>query len=430
MIKKNVIILLFFINLINSINTFSTPNLKLSRDDAKAKIVEALRKEASNLKYKYPSNYQNLITNLASTTIIKFDNVQINRIDTLKRIHSFPDSVINQFKKIKYLNGVISYEKFEFSHDKSITKIEYVFGVVTRLNDKDIYFAYVKGNANGKEIYQYNIVPYRDCSRFLFFSSCSTKHKKVKRGLMTHELNTIKQALNAKFYETLNSILDLDQQRIIELFKNHAKRVVKQYPKEFEKHVVLYKSFLDFYTINLKTYSIDSLKNKGFNQESINKIKSLSRISQHVDIYQTIKDNKNEHELIIGVALKTNNNILLSYVLGRSNAKYLEGYCEHYLPTGFTSFHSFNQNQIITINQCQDDEECIEACKVFKNKNQKFNIPIGIHTHFFGNKRKKNSFFEYHLEMIEKMRIETIGKQLLVAVLTQNLVNILNDIKF
>ena len=430
MIKKNVIILLFFINLINSINTFSTPNLKLSRDDAKAKIVEALRKEASNLKYKYPSNYQNLITNLASTTIIKFDNVQINRIDTLKRIHSFPDSVINQFKKIKYLNGVISYEKFEFSHGKSITKIEYVFGVVTRLNDKDIYFAYVKGNANGKEIYQYNIVPYRDCSRFLFFSSCSTKHKKVKRGLMTHELNTIKQALNAKFYETLNSILDLDQQRIIELFKNHAKRVVKQYPKEFEKHVVLYKSFLDFYTINLKTYSIDSLKNKGFNQESINKIKSLSRISQHVDIYQTIKDNKNEHELIIGVALKTNNNILLSYVLGRSNAKYLEGYCEHYLPTGFTSFHSFNQNQIITINQCQDDEECIEACKVFKNKNQKFNIPIGFNKGFFGNNRKKNSIFEYHLEMIEKMRIETIGKQLLVAVLTQNLVNILNDIKF
>ena len=429
MIKKKVIILLFFINLINSINTFSTPNLKLSRDDAKAKIVEALRKEASNLKYKYPSNYQNLITNLASTTIIKFDNIQINRIDTLKRIHSFPDSVINQFKKIKYLNGVISYEKFEFSNYKSITKIEYVFGVVTRLNDKDIYFAYVKGDANGKEIYQYNIVPYKDCTTILFITSCSTKHKKVKRGLMTHELNTIKQALNAKFYETLNSILDLDQQRIIELFKNHAKRVVKQYPKEFEKHVVLYKSFLDFYTINLKTYSIDSLKNKGFNQESINKIKSLSRISQHVDIYQTIKDNKNEHELIIGVALKTNNNILLSYVLGRSNAKYLEGYCEQYLPTLFKNFNTLNQKDTITIDQCKDDEECIESCNVFKKKNPKFNLP-GFNNGIFGNKRKKNDIFGNHKELIENMRIETIGKQLLVAVLTQNLVNILSDIKF
>ncbi len=246
---------------------------------------------------------------------------------------------------------------------------------------------------------------------------------------MTHELNTIKQALNAKFYETLNSILDLDQQRIIELFKNHAKRVVKQYPKEFEKHVVLYKSFLDFYTINLKTYSIDSLKNKGFNQESINKIKSLSRISQHVDIYQTIKDNKNEHELIIGVALKTNNNILLSYVLGRSNAKYLEGYCEKYLPTLFKSFNTLNQKDTITIDQCKDDEECIEACNVFKKKNPKFNLP-GFNNGIFGNKRKKNDIFGNHKELIEKLRIETIGKQLLVAVLTQNLVNILSDIKF
>ena len=65
----------------------------------------------------------------------------------------------------------------------------------------------------------------------------------------------------------------------------------------------------------------------------------------------------------------------------------------------------------------------------FKKKNPKFNLP-DFNNGILGNKRKKNDIFGNHKELIENMRIETIGKQLLVAVLTQNLVNILNDIKF
>ena len=45
------------------------------------------------------------------------------------------------------------------------------------------FFFYVKGQATGKSVVQYNSIPYRSCKRILFVKKCKTKHRKVKRGL-------------------------------------------------------------------------------------------------------------------------------------------------------------------------------------------------------------------------------------------------------
>lgn len=41
---------------------------------------------------------------------------------------------------------------------KTKTKIENVFGIATRLDEKFLYFAYIKGDTSGKVIYQYNVI--------------------------------------------------------------------------------------------------------------------------------------------------------------------------------------------------------------------------------------------------------------------------------
>ena len=61
--------------------------------------------------------------------------------------------------------------------------MENVYGVATRLDEQYVYFVYVKGQATGKAVVQYNVYSHKSCSRFLFFKSCKTKHRKVKRGL-------------------------------------------------------------------------------------------------------------------------------------------------------------------------------------------------------------------------------------------------------
>ena len=376
MLNKKLLFLIFFFNyiftsenlLFEENNEF--PNLKISKDEAKTKIFNFLRGEAKKYVLKYPPGIEKLITNIASTTSIKLDQVAINQIDSLKSKHEFPDDVIQKFKKIKYVKDTISYELFKFNIQRSKTSIENVFGVVTRLDENNIYFSYVKGNANAKAIPQYNSVPYRKCRNYIVARRCKTKHKNVKRGYNEIELNNIKTALMAKFYETLNSVLDLDQQKIIDLFKQFVKAHVKPNPKDSEKYIVNQKTTLDFHTFYIGLNGFENrLKQLGFNDATINNIKSCNTNGKHVQLYHEIRDEPQKKDFIAGIALNTGNNILLSYAIGRGEVKLYHNYC-HYTYTKKKRHRLRKKRETIHVNEdCDDDDECVQSCNKFKQRN-------------------------------------------------------------
>ena len=106
MLKLKLLFLLFssiFTFHIISFKESSTPNLLASPEEVKSKIMSALRKEAAKYIYKYPSGYSSIMTNLASTTSIKMDQIVHNKIDGLRYTLGFPPDAVNKIKKIKYV---------------------------------------------------------------------------------------------------------------------------------------------------------------------------------------------------------------------------------------------------------------------------------------------------------------------------------------
>ena len=85
-----------------------------------------------------------------------------------------------------------------------------------------------------------------------------------------------------------NSILDLDQQKMIERFKNFAQRKRMPYPLYYERYSPIFKTFLDFKTVNLNsTYAIDNLKYSGFTRD-INLILNKNEVKFDINIPDAI----------------------------------------------------------------------------------------------------------------------------------------------
>ena len=165
MLKLKILFLLF-----SSIFTFhiisfkETPKLLASPEEVKTNIMNALRKEAGKYRFKYPSGYYSLMTNLASTTSIKMDRILYNQIDKLTYLHGFPPDVINKLKKTKYFQNALNYDSFDFSNKKSSTILHSTFGIGARIDSEYLYFAFVKGETSAKPIQQYEFVKRRKCS--------------------------------------------------------------------------------------------------------------------------------------------------------------------------------------------------------------------------------------------------------------------------
>ena len=385
------------------------PNLLISKEEAKNKILKVLRKEGSKAKYNYPPNYKNYFTNLRSSTIIKFDQIQFSQIDSLKTTHNFPIETINKFKKMKYVSNTMAYETFEFSINKARTKIENIFGVATRLDANNLYFAYVQGEVSANAIIQFQTVSYQSCSTILFWEKCETKYKKVKRGFTNSELDIIQEALKVKFYQTLNSILDLDKQKALSRFKQLAQSKRVSYPQYYQKYAPLIQTFIDFETINLEsTYSIDYLKHQGFDLQTRDKIVSLlDRPNNYIETYQILKRSPNEYKLRMGVAYGVSNDkITFSYVEAVSLSKSYKDYCVVY-----SGFLGLFMEQIQT---CKDDPECVESCNNYRKIVRDYNNPINEIPGLSGDKKK----FDKNLE------------QILLADITNKISDILNEIKF
>ena len=226
------------------------------------------------------------------------------------------------------------------------------------------------------------------------------KFRKLKRGITRNETKIIENSLVAKFHETLNSILDLDQQKMIDKFKRLASSKRTSYPAYYKKYVVAVKTYLDFKTVSLySTNAIQNLKNSGFDGKTINMIKNIfGKQNYLVDIYQITKHEIDELKLKMGVAYSIGGRVIFSYVDATSQSKRYEHYC--------------NMERNTSEETCVDDSVCVEECNAYKRlvrdpRHADRDIPG------FNKKQYKNNL-----------------KQILLADVTNEVYNILNEIKF
>ena len=326
--------LLIYILLLSSTKIFSLPQAETGTvalstfSEEKKKTFKTLREEARKQKYKYPSGYKNLITNMGATAEFKMDKIKINVIDSLKS--KLPTEVVNRFKKIKYTSSV-GYETITYNVRQGSTNVINIFGIAKKLNNNDLFYAYIKGKSYADPLQQYNQVKVKSCSKFLWWENCKDNIVPKERDFNANELNIIQQALISKFYEVLDTILDLDQNVILKAFKNIAHIVRKNPPSS--RDIILDTKV----SINLKTISINpsELSNKkyGLTQNCINYINAiLQRNLYYTSFYDVINNQNEEKTIIFGVAMKSGSRLVISYIIGNAVADTYHFVCPLFSP--------------------------------------------------------------------------------------------------
>ena len=361
MLKLKLLFLLFssiFTFHIISFKESSTPNLLASPEEVKSKIMSALRKEAAKYRYNYPSGYSSIMTNLASTTSIKMDQIFYNQIDRLTYSHGFPPDVVNKIKKIKYVQNTLVYDSFSFSNSKSSTNLLSTFGIGARIDSQYLYVVYVKGESSAKSIQQYQYVRTKKCKGWWIFKSCKYVNERVTRGFTTAELDKMKQALKAKYAETMNNVLDLEQQKMIDKFKSYANEVKKQlpYPSNYARFIVDSKTTLDF-----KTVTYGNPYPPVFSSDIQSDIRSIQNKPNSIKPFfytNGAKSNPKDLYFMIGVIYNNaQNKVTVSYAYGTGSVKLYHGYCDQEF-------------------QCLVDIECRINCNNFKKKYKNIENPL------------------------------------------------------
>ena len=203
-----------------------------------------------------------------------------------------------------------------------------------------------------------------------------------------------------KFYRTLISILDLDQQKMIDKFKYLANLKRTSYPPYYKKYAVTSKTYLDFQTLTYNNKnSITGLSLYGFDKNSIQRIQNIfDKPYYAVNLYQIRKNEPTELQLIMGVAYSIQGKIYISFVNASSHIKLYQQYC--------------TLKDEVDEETCKDDPVCVEECNAYKrlvrnpNKLEK-DIPG------FNRKNYNNNL-----------------KQISLADVTNKVSDILNQIKF
>ena len=73
------------------------PNLLISKEEAKQKLINELKKLGNKDLFKgYPKDYEKYVTDLTSSTSVIFDKILFSEIDSLRRTHNFPEKIILQ----------------------------------------------------------------------------------------------------------------------------------------------------------------------------------------------------------------------------------------------------------------------------------------------------------------------------------------------
>ena len=331
-----------------------------------------------------------LIKNLGCETSIKFHKILFSDIDRLRFTHGFPPDVINKLKKLKYLERELIYDSFIYEQKKTQSSIDSTFGIGARIDSQYIYIAYVKAITSGQLIRQYNLVPTESCHGILWWRKCYIIKRVVYRGFNTTETNIILETLKAKYAQILNEVLDLENQKMIDKFKEHVRNTLNKYPYPYN-----YGKFI----VN-KRVTVDFGNSHGmiiyhylFPQSLMNQLKSIENkpntilpfFTSNIDtIYQT------RVNFVIGVAyVNEKNQMRISYATGIGDANLYHGYCDKE-------------------DDCNADDECKKDCETFRKKYK--NIENALHPGGSNEQQKIKNNKDIIYKAINAELIRTISK--------------------
>ena len=353
---------LLFISILNfrilSFDNKQTPNLLSSPEEIKEKIMKALRDAASNYKKVFPKGWERLIKNLGSETSIKFHKILFSEIDRLRFSHGFPPDVINKLKKLKYLERELIYDSFIYEQKKTPSSIDSTFGIGARIDSQYIYIAYVKAITSGQLIRQFNKVPRETCYRIFFWKTCYRRIIVLYREFNTNETNIILETLKAKYAQILNEVLDLENQKMIDKFKEHVRNTFNKYPYPYNygKFIVNTRVSVDFGNLHGMI-----IYHYLFPQSLMNQLKSIeNKPNTILPFFTTNIDTIHQTRVnfVIGVAyVNEKNQMRISYATGIGDANLYHGYCDK--------------------EECRDDEVCYNDCETFRKKYK--NIENALH---------------------------------------------------
>ncbi len=278
--------------------------------EEKKKAFSQLRKYIAQESSKFPKNYDSLITNLGAKTEFKMGKTPIKKIDFL----NLPRQVKDKFKAVKYSKGSVTYELIKYNVYTGSVKVNNFFGIASRLNQNELFYAYVNGNSYADPLQQYKYINVKSCSRFLFWENCKNNKVPQEREFTKNEISTIQQALIVKFNQVLSTILDLDKQLILSAFKK-VSSVLKKKPPSSINLILDTKTFMDLKT--LVSSNLNSLKNYGITDICIKTISNIMNKDRYYTSFYDVLDKKDESiKIIFGVALRMNNQLIVSFIKG------------------------------------------------------------------------------------------------------------------
>ena len=295
--------------------------------EEKKKAFSQLRKYIAQESSKYPKNYESLITNLGAKTEFKMGKTQIKKIEYL----NLPRQVKDKFKAVKYSKGSVTYELIKYNVYTGSVKVINFFGIASRLNQNELFYAYVNGNSYADPLQQYIYINVKSCSRFLFWENCKNNKVPVEREFTPNEINIIKQALIIKFYQVLNTILDLDKQLILFAFKK-VSSILKKRPPSSKDLILDTKTFMDLQTKVLSP-NINNLNNYGLTNNCIKTISNIiNKDKYYTSFYDVLEKYDEKIKIIFGVALRMNNQLIISFIKGTAVSDTYHAVCPLYSP--------------------------------------------------------------------------------------------------
>ena len=334
MYLKHIIILLILIIQSNSVKLRFLKDQQgrieiKSYTEEKKKVFSILRKFISQESSKFPKNYDSLITNLGSKTEFKMEKISIKKIGLLK--NKLPKEVIEKFKAVKYTKGSVTYDLIKYNVYTGSISVNNFFGIATRLNQNELFYAYIKGRSYADPLQQYNYMNVKSCSRFLFWENCKNNKVPVEREFTPNEINIIKQALIIKFYQVLNTILDLDKQLILFAFKK-VSSILKKRPPSSKDLILDTKTFMDLQTKVLSP-NINNLNNYGLTNNCIKTISNIiNKDKYYTSFYDVLEKYDEKIKIIFGVALRMNNQLIISFIKGTAICDTYHAVCPLFSP--------------------------------------------------------------------------------------------------
>ena len=172
--------------------SISYDSIKMKEE--REKMIKVLKENLKKVPDEVPDENLRFLRNPVSTAIIIVDYAPIGDLNIIKKKYNFPDEVLQAFRKVYKLKGVVGYSQIDEKIMKGNSMVYRFFGVGKRSDDK-IIFTIVEDITRSELIPRYERVQREKCSKILFWEDCHTITEYIAKGYTTNDLDEIKKGL-------------------------------------------------------------------------------------------------------------------------------------------------------------------------------------------------------------------------------------------